>query len=247
MRYKVHLDFGHGGNDPGAVGNTLAEKDITLSIGLQLAEILKQNGIDVNYSRSNDKFVGLVDRAMKANNAKADVFVSLHVNSAGNPKATGFEAWTSKGHTKADLLATKIGEQLQKDFPEVPFRKDMSDGDLDKEDNFTVLTKTSMPAVLIEYLFIVNPSDANILRTKQKELALSTANGIMAYLGIEPEVEDVLNLTINDKRRRVKGYIKDGKSYITVSGKDIPARAIGEGLGFTVGWNDREKAVIFSD
>lgn len=138
---KVHLDFGHGGKDPGALGNGLKEKDITLSIGLKLGEILKRHNIEVTYSRTTDVFIDLTPRANMANNAKADIFVSLHVNSATNINATGLEIWTTKGQTKADILATKIGEQLQKDFPSIAFRKDMSDGDLDKEENFTVLAK----------------------------------------------------------------------------------------------------------
>lgn len=182
---RVVLDAGHGGHDPGAVGNGLREKDITLSLALKTGEILKKHGVDVVYTRSDDRFVDLKERGRISDRAGADIFVSLHVNSARNSTATGFEVWTSKGQGKGDILATKIGEQLQKDFPKVKFRADFSDGDLDKESNFTVLVVPKAPAVLIEYLFIVNPSDANVLRTRQDDLAESTAKGILNYLGID--------------------------------------------------------------
>lgn len=182
---KVWIDAGHGGKDSGAVGNGLKEKDITLSIALKLGKVLKEQGFEVGYSRTTDVYLDLTPRATKANQFKADAFVSVHVNSAASSTATGLEVWTSKGQTKGDILATAIGEQLQKDFPNIAFRKDMSDGDLDKEENFTVLAKTNMAACLIEFMFIVNPSDAQILRTKQNEFAESTAKGILNYLGVK--------------------------------------------------------------
>ena len=162
---KVMLDPGHGGKDPGAVGNGLKEKDITLSLSLKTGAILKRHGVDVEYTRTTDTFVDLTPRTTKANQAKVDIFVSQHVNSATNAAATGLEIFTSRGQTKSDELATYIGIQLKTDFPQITFRTDYSDGDIDKESNFTVLAKTSMAATLIEYMFIVNPKDAQILRT----------------------------------------------------------------------------------
>lgn len=182
---KAHFDFGHGGRDPGALGNGLREKDLTLAIGMKTAKIVERHGVQMSYSRTSDVFVDLTTRANMANKANADIFVSFHINSAENNRATGLEIWTSIGQTAGDKLATAIGEQLQKDFPNIAFRKDMSDGDLDKESNFTVLAKTKMAACLVEYMFIVNPSDAQILRTKQDEFAESTAKGILNYLKIK--------------------------------------------------------------
>ncbi|SHF15774.1 N-acetylmuramoyl-L-alanine amidase, partial [Tissierella praeacuta DSM 18095] len=60
---KVHIDFGHGGKDPGAVGNGLKEKDITLAVGLKIGEILKRHNVEVSYSRTTDTFIELSDRA----------------------------------------------------------------------------------------------------------------------------------------------------------------------------------------
>lgn len=235
---KVHLDFGHGGKDSGAVGNGLREKDIVLSMGMLLGEILKQHGVNVSYSRTTDVFVELGTRATMANRNNVDAFVSLHINSATNPKATGLEIWTSIGQTNADELATIIGEQLQKDFPNISFRKDMTDGDLDKEKNFTVVAKTNAPAVLVEYMFIVNPSDAQILRTKQKEFAESTAKGILKYLGIEyGNSSDKVKVNIKGKVYNMEGVFQNDKNYVGV-------RELAETLGHTVDWDSKNKVVV---
>lgn len=238
---KVFLDAGHGGRDSGAVGNGLLEKNITLSITLKTGEILKRHGLEVIYSRTTDVFVDLTPRTTKANNSKVDLFVSLHINSATNPKATGLEIWTSKGQTQGDVLATAIGEQLIKDFPHIAFRKDMSDGDLDKESNFTVITKTKAPACLIEYMFIVNPSDANILKTKQDEFAESTAKGILKYLGItykeNSENSDKVKVNIKGKLYHMQGVFQNDTNYVGI-------RELAETLGYKVDWDSKNKVVV---
>lgn len=231
---KVFLDAGHGGKDPGAMGNGLREKDITLSIALFTGAILESHGIEVIYSRTTDTFLDLTTRATKANQAKADIFVSIHVNSATNPKATGLEVWTTKGQTKGDILATSIGNQLKKDFPDIAFRSDLSDGDIDKEENFTVISKSNMPASLIEFMFIVNPLDAQVLKTKQSEFALSTAKGILNYLGVKyKEQSNVIKLNILGSAKTISGIHKNDTNYITIEGKEVPLKAVLVALGFT--------------
>lgn len=89
--FVVVLDAGHGGKDPGAVGSSNAnrEKDINLAITLEVGRLLQQNckNIKVVYTRSNDVFVELGRRAEIANNAKANLFVSVHTNAI--PKTAG--------------------------------------------------------------------------------------------------------------------------------------------------------------
>lgn len=244
---KIFLDAGHGGKDPGAIGNGLKEKDITLSLALITGSILEAHGVEVYYSRTTDVYLDLTTRAKMANQKKVDAFVSVHVNSATNSAATGLEIFTTKGQTAGDKLATSVGGQLKSDFPSLVFRADYSDGDIDKESNFTVITKTNMAACLVEYLFIVNPKDAQILKTKQMELAISTAKGILKHFGIKYVDNAGLNLIVNGQLRKVNGLIKNGISYITVGDEDIAARTIGEALGFVVGWNESKKAVTFND
>ncbi|MDO4707647.1 MAG: N-acetylmuramoyl-L-alanine amidase [Porphyromonadaceae bacterium] len=82
--FVVVLDAGHGGKDPGARRGSIMEKDITLGVALHLGELIKANhpNIKVLYTRSTDKFVGLQQRADFANNHRASLFLSIHVNSA---------------------------------------------------------------------------------------------------------------------------------------------------------------------
>ena len=81
--------------------------------------------------------------------------------------ATGIEIFTSVGKTKSDLIADYIYVELKNEFPELKFRCDWSDGDADKEANFTVLTATNCPAVLIEFMFMTTYTDCIIIASKE--------------------------------------------------------------------------------
>ncbi len=89
-KYTVVLDAGHGGKDPGNLGNGYREKKIALKVVLEVGKILgKGKDINVVYTRSKDVFVELHNRAKIANDNKADLFVSIHCDSYTNPKAHG--------------------------------------------------------------------------------------------------------------------------------------------------------------
>ena len=92
--FKVVLDAGHGGKDPGKVGyKRYKEKDIALKIVFKIGEILNKNkNIEVIYTRKTDVFVDLVERGAIANRVKADAFVSIHCN-AHSSQAKGSETW----------------------------------------------------------------------------------------------------------------------------------------------------------
>lgn len=91
----VVIDAGHGGKDPGARNGNIREKDITLSIALQLGKMIERNypSVKVIYTRTTDKFVELHERANIANKNNADLFISIHVNSAVSKKAKGNETF----------------------------------------------------------------------------------------------------------------------------------------------------------
>ncbi len=92
-------------------------------------------------------------------------FLSVHANAGGGH---GSEIFTSPGNTKSDKIATVFGQEFQKEFPNRKLRTDFSDGDLDKERRFYVLTKTKMPAILTENFFMDNFEEfKNILNTKE--------------------------------------------------------------------------------
>ena len=92
----VVIDAGHGGKDPGAVGKISQEKNITLAIALKTGSLIAANCPDVKviYTRKTDEFIELHKRADIANKAKADLFISIHVNANPNKEATGTDTWT---------------------------------------------------------------------------------------------------------------------------------------------------------
>ncbi len=109
---KVVIDAGHGGKDPGAVGFGLKEKDITLSVALKLGKLITEHFKDVKviYTRTTDEFVELYRRAKIANNAKADLFISIHVNSSKKPEPYGTETFVmglSKSDANLDVAMTE--------------------------------------------------------------------------------------------------------------------------------------------
>ena len=102
--FVVVIDAGHGGHDPGAIGKTSKEKNINLSVALKVGNLIKRNCDDVKviYTRSKDVFIPLARRAEIANNAKADLFISIHTNAlANNRTARGASTWTL-GLAKSD-------------------------------------------------------------------------------------------------------------------------------------------------
>jgi N-acetylmuramoyl-L-alanine amidase len=83
----IVIDPGHGGKDPGCLGSIHREKDVSLAVALKLGRYIEENLKDVKviYTRTTDVFVELEDRALIANKAKADLFISIHCNAAGKP------------------------------------------------------------------------------------------------------------------------------------------------------------------
>ncbi len=176
MSIKVWLDAGHGGKDPGAVGNGLKEKDITLAITLKVGKELERHGVKVGYTRKNDKTVNLNSRGPLANKYGADVFVSIHTN-AHNSNAQGVETYSFPNSKNGARLAKLIQDEVLK-------AKLYTKNRGTKTANFAVLRQSRMPAALIETAFITNKQDAELLKNKQNEFATAIAKGILKYLGI---------------------------------------------------------------
>lgn len=109
--FVVVIDAGHGGNDPGAVGKISKEKDINLKVALKLGSLIRNNCKDVKvvYTRNKDVFVNLNRRAEIANNAKADLFISIHTNAlAKNNTIKGASTWTlGLAKSEANLSVAK--------------------------------------------------------------------------------------------------------------------------------------------
>lgn len=138
----------------------------------EIADKLKARGINVELvpARGIDTEPGLSARVQIENKIKQPAFVfSLHNNAAGGGTlwmtARGVEIWTTRGNTKSDAYATKIFTALQAAMGDdvKQWRKDSSDGDIDKEANFTELMSVH-PAVLLEWLFQDNKDDVELLQ-----------------------------------------------------------------------------------
>ena len=105
--FIVVIDPGHGGRDPGAIGKRGKEKNINLNVALKLGKLIKNNCKDVSivYTRDKDTFVGLDRRAQIANDAKADLFISIHTNSVARGRTVrGTETYTLGLHRTEDNL-----------------------------------------------------------------------------------------------------------------------------------------------
>ena len=191
---KVLIDNGHGSNTPGkrSPDGRLREYAYTREIAERLVMELRKNGIDAERIVKEEIDVPLAERCRRANEYKASeaVLVSIHCNAAGNGSdwmsARGWEAWTSVGKTKADKLATCLYENAEYCLPGMKIRKDMTDGDQDKESGFYILKHTKCPAVLTENLFQDNKKDVEFLLSEEGKLAIVNMHvwGIMKYLGL---------------------------------------------------------------
>jgi N-acetylmuramoyl-L-alanine amidase len=176
----VAIDAGHGDGDPGASGNGVVEKKINLSVALKVQKILEQKGIKVVMTRKDDTFLELDERVKVAVDKNADTFVSIHSNSATDSRAKGTETYYSTAalNTRAEMskqLATFIQDRLYKAL-------DTSNRGV-KQANFRVITKTPLPAALVELGFVTNSGDAAKLAsdTYQNKAAEAIALGIVDY------------------------------------------------------------------
>ena len=191
---KVLIDNGHGSNTPGkrSPDGRLREYAYTREIAERLVMELRKNGIDAERIVKEEIDVPLAERCRRANEYKASeaILVSIHCNAAGNGSdwmsARGWEAWTSVGKTIADKVATCLYENAEYCLPGMKIRKDMTDGDQDKESGFYILKHTKCPAVLTENLFQDNKKDVEFLLSEEGKLAIVNMHvwGIMKYLGL---------------------------------------------------------------
>ncbi|KMZ43175.1 MULTISPECIES: N-acetylmuramoyl-L-alanine amidase [Bacillales] len=171
----IVIDPGHGGDDTGALGNGLKEKDLTLDIGLRSKNYIVANyPATVYMTRSSDTTVALSTRASYANSKNANFFVSMHINAASLSSANGVETYNYPGSTTSLRLATETYNQLRNSF---------SNDRGVKAAEFYVLKYTNMPASLGETGFITNESDASQLAQSsfRQTLATQYATGMHRY------------------------------------------------------------------
>jgi len=178
-KYKVVIDPGHGGADPGAVGiNGLRETDIVLSVSKTVSGLLTKKGVKTILTRNYERTLDLQPRVAKANNLKADAFVSIHANATKGKRkdVNGLETYYYSGY-KGYSLAKNIQKQILVSSPQSPDRGV-------RRSRFYVIRKTSMPAALVEIGFVTGMYDAYLLRQKgyRDKISFAIAKGILNYL-----------------------------------------------------------------
>lgn len=191
VNYTVCIDPGHGGYDGGAIGNGIVEKEINISLSLHLRNYLEQVGINVIMTRETDidfvtpgkgtkKKRDLEKRIDIINNANADLFVSIHMNSLPNPRWHGAQTFYFDNLEENKILAKNI----QKSIKEILQNTNRTEKTIK---TLYLFKKVNVPGALIEAGFISNPYEANLLKQGeyQDKLAFAIYLGIIRYLSEE--------------------------------------------------------------
>lgn len=170
------LDAGHGGSDSGAVYNGRLEKNDNLRITLAVGERLARSGERVLYTRTDDSTVDLTYRSTMANSAGATYFVSFHRNSASTV-GRGVEVYYYTG-LSAQSTAARMAAPVQDALVACGFHNRGV-----KQANFSVLRRTSMPAILVELAFINNEAENAKLDAEFDRIADAIASALLSFVG----------------------------------------------------------------
>lgn len=235
MTNKVVLDAGHGGKDPGAVGNGIQEKDITLKVVKLVEEFLlkKFSSIKPVLTRGTDSYPSLSERTNMANSIGSDLFLSVHVNAASSTAANGYESFiyqTDDETTKSFALQKLIDKRLAKLWLEKSRKYRGA-----KKANYHVLREYKGASVLIELGFISNVKDAALLKDDSflEKNAELIADAIAEYLGVSESKstsEKVYRLKVDGKQ--VAAYSQPGnlldhvESYVNSGTENIELELI---------------------
>ena len=193
---KILIDNGHGIETPGkrSPDGVLREYAWNRLIASRIVDRLLSLGLDAELLVPEERDISLPERCRRVNAwcrrlGKDNVIViSIHANAAGRGDrwydATGWCAYTSRGNTKADRLATCLYTAAQAHLPGKRLRTDYTDADPDLEADFYILRHTTAPAVLTENLFMDNPSDCAFLLSEEGQQALVDlhVDGIISHL-----------------------------------------------------------------
>lgn len=179
---KIVIDAGHGGRDLGATYDGRLEKDDNLNLALAVGNILKNNGYDVVYTRTDDIYDTPSQKAAKANAAGGDFFVSFHRNAAAVPGQ--YEGVQTLIYNDSGIKA-EVARKIAENLGDVGF-KNLG---VDIRPDLAVLRRSRMPSVLVETGFIDNEKDNNIYDTKFNEMANAIADAIMETVAVTDSVE----------------------------------------------------------
>lgn len=177
--WRIVVDAGHGGEDRGACyfPDALIEKEINLDMSQRLGTALEAAGAEVFYTRTDDVFVSLEDRAEHANAVAAHLFISLHVNRIPNhPECFGAQTFYYPTSEASKTLAEFIQAELLRVDPE-NYRQAQSG-------NYKVLRLTKMPAVIVEIAFMTNARDRQLLQDDayRNDITRAIVAGVIGYV-----------------------------------------------------------------
>lgn len=176
-KFKIALDAGHGGSDPGAVDLAniadndfiiTYEKNLNISITKKVAEKLKAKGANIVLTRNLDEFVSLNERVEIANKAKVDLFISIHFN-AGTSVASGIETFTYD--KSVNPISMKLANNVHSEITKV---SGLQNRGL-KKAGFYVLKYTNMATILIELGFITNTPEELKVNNNEWQIKISDA------------------------------------------------------------------------
>lgn len=192
---KILLDAGHGIDTPGKRSPDGAFREYLWN--REIAELtfalLEEHGFDVDMVVTETNDIPLKTRVRRVNevcnlHGSANVLlISIHANAAGNGEdwmnAKGWSAYTTKGVTESDRVASCMYSAFEEEFKDRKIRRDLSDGDPDWEEDFYIIKKTSCPAVLLENFFYDNKEECQwLLQDVNKErIAMAIYNGVRLW------------------------------------------------------------------
>ena len=193
---KILIDNGHGIETPGkrSPDGVLREYAWNRLIASRIVDRLLSLGLDAELLVPEERDISLPERCRRVNTwcrrlGKDNVIViSIHANAAGRGDrwydATGWCAYTSRGNTRADALATSLYAAAQAHLPGKRLRTDYTDADPDLEADFYILRHTTAPAVLTENFFMDSHPDCAFLLSEEGQQSLVDlhVDGICAYL-----------------------------------------------------------------
>lgn len=189
---KVFLSVGHGGADPGAIGNGFKEKDLNLAIALACSDELVRHGVTVSMSRTKDENDTYADAAKECNAFNPDLGLDIHNNAGGGDGAEVFYHYKGgMSKTLAENVLSEIVKLGQNSRGTKTRQRD------DGRDYYYFIRETACPSVVVECAFVDNATDIKIIDTaaEQKAMGVAIAKGVLATLGIaykEEKAEEVI-------------------------------------------------------
>lgn len=178
---RVFIGVGHGGSDPGAVADSVREKDLNLSIAIACRDVLVRHGVEVRMSRTKDENDPLGEEIKECNAYGPDLAVDIHNNAGGGD---GAEVFYHYGGGKSKTLAENVLAEIVKvgqNSRGAKTRKNAAG-----KDYYGFIRETSCPSVIVECAFVDNATDRKILATEDKRRAMGVAiaKGILKSVGV---------------------------------------------------------------